>query len=83
MDEEGKPLERRITGYDLVPEWEKDLLTAMDIITVWEMSPEDVVNCLPASEFYRRAALIKAHKWSQPTPQSIAKSKESQRMRRR
>lgn len=72
-----------MTGYDLVPDYEHDTLTAVAISKLWNMTPDDVVCSLSASEFMRRAAIAKAAEWSQPTPESIAKNREESRMRRR
>lgn len=83
VDEDGKPYPKRVTGYDLVPDSEHDTLTAIAIGKVWNMTPDDIVCSLSASEFMRRAAIAKAAEWSQPTKATIAKNKEERMMRRR
>lgn len=83
VDEDGKPYPKRITGYDLVPDFEHDTLTAIAIGKVWNMDPDEIVRSLSASEFMRRAAIAKAAEWSQPTKQTIARNREERMMRRR
>lgn len=83
VDEDGKPYPKRITGYDLLPEFEHDVLTSVAICKLWKMTPDEAVGLLSASEFLRRAAIAKASEWSQPTKQTIARNKEERMMRRR
>lgn len=83
VDDEGNPYPKRITGYDVMPIDEHDTLSGMEIAKAWMMTPDDVVYRLPASEYLRRLAIVKAASWSQPTAAQAAKTRNDRRMRRR
>jgi hypothetical protein len=83
VDDEGNPYPKRITGYDVMPIDEHDTLSGMEIAKAWMITPDQVVNDLPASEYLRRLAIVKAASWSQPTAAQAAKTRNDRRMRRR
>ena len=81
-DEDGKALERRVTGYDLTPTKEHDIITSYEVCKVWQMTPTEFVETLTASEWLRRIALHKAASWSMPTRQTIANRLHKKRLGR-
>lgn len=83
VDDEGKPYPKRLTGYDVMPIDEHDTLTGMEIAKAWLITPDQVVNDLPAGEYLRRLAIVKASTWSQPTSAQAAETRNQRRMRRR
>ena len=66
-----------------MPAHEHDVLMAIEVAKLWKMTPDDVVILLPASEFMRRVALVRAHSWDQPTQSQIAKNRHERRIGRR
>jgi len=86
LDDEGQPLPERETGFGLIPPAEHDRLTAMTIAEVWRTTPEEQLETIPASEFLRRLALVRAKSWSQPTREQMRMNRlerqERKRMRR-
>lgn len=83
LDDEGQPLPKRETGYDMIPTSEHDRLTAMQLCDVWRSTPEEMLTTIPASEFLRRLALVKAKSWSQPTREQMRINKLERQERRR
>ena len=83
VDDTGKPYPKRITGTDVVPAHEHDVLMAIEIGKLWKMTPDEVVVSLTASEFLRRVALVRAHSWDQPTESQIAKNRHERRIGKR
>jgi len=82
VDEDGKPLPKRVTGFDVTPMREHDVIMAYDAAQAWQMTPDDFVDTLPASEFMRRIAIVRATKWDQPTAKSIERNKYKRMTRR-
>lgn len=75
VDDYGKPLPKRINGFDVTPSREHDLIMGMEAAKAWHMTPDEFVDNLPASEFTRRVALVRASQWSQPTAAEIERSR--------
>ena len=82
VDEDGKPLPKRITGFDVMPSREHDVIMSFDAAQAWQMTPDDFVDNLSASEFMRRVAIVRATKWDQPTAKSIERNKYKRMTRR-
>lgn len=82
VDEEGKPYPKRITGFDLMPESEHDVITGLEVCKLWKLTPDEVVNSLTASEYLRRVAIVRASNWDQPTKAQIEQTKYKRRMGR-
>ena len=83
LDDEGKPLPDRQTGYDLTPPFEHDRLTAMQVADVWRTTPEEQLDTITASEFLRRLALVRAKSWSQATPEQMMMNRRTRQEQRR
>lgn len=83
LDDEGRPLPKRETGYEMIPNSEHDRLTAMQLCDVWRSTPEEQLETIPASEFLRRLALVKAKSWSQPTREQMRMNRLERQERRR
>lgn len=82
VDEDGKPLPKRITGFDVMPGREHDTIMAVDAAALWKCTPDEMVNDLAASEFMRRVAICRAAKWDQPTAKTIERNKYKRMTRR-
>jgi hypothetical protein len=55
---------------------------SFDAAQAWQMTPDDFVDNLSASEFVRRVAIVRATKWDQPTAKSIERNKYKRMTRR-
>jgi hypothetical protein len=67
----------------MIPHDEHDRLTAMQVSEAWRSTPEEMLTTIPASEFLRRLALVKAKAWSQPTREQMRINKLERQERRR
>jgi hypothetical protein len=83
VDEQGNPYPKRITGTDVLPSWEHDVLMAIDVAKLWKITPDEAVDSLSASEFMRRVAIVRAASWDQPTPSQISKNRHERRIGKR
>ena len=82
LDDEGAPLPKRVTGFDMTPAAEHDRLTAIAIAEIWRTSPDEQLDSITASEFMRRLALAKARTFSQPTPAQMRENRNKKQIGR-
>lgn len=82
VGEDGEKLPKRITGFDVLPESEHDVLNGLEVCKLWKLTPDEVVNSLTASEYLRRVAIVRASHWDQPTKAQIEQTKYKRRMGR-
>lgn len=80
VDDQGVPYPKRITGVDVLPYFEHDVLMAVEMAKLWKITPDEAVVSIGAAEFLRRVAIVRASTWDQPTPSQIYKNRHDRRL---